>query len=201
MLQNRTILLPIGTRVETYLVYQTDLQAQPVISRCRHALGSLKYLPRSPGLDPDLCPRTNTGSLGPCWDKEEQIESMLVPLTPEIMVSRNSHFSFNGQSYPGHRVPSSHVCRRMMCLKPMEVSCPSLAHRCTSSCNGSNHSTRLRNDGNCNAHSLYKGPWVKNRWWLDIALQTTSTSSSSTFHLHMSNNKLRFIFPYFVSGV
>ena len=62
--------------------------------------------------------------------------------------------SSNGQGCPDHRVPSSHVCRRMMCLKPLEVTRPSLAHRYTSPCNGSSHRARLYNDGHCNARIL-----------------------------------------------
>ena len=117
------------------------------------------------------------------------LSSTHVPDTPCFI-----YFSFNGQSGPDHRVPSSHVCQRMMCLKPLEVTHPFLAHRCTSLRNGSSHSTCLHNDGNCSAHNLYKGLWVKNRWWLAITPRTTSTSTSSTCHLHMSNKKLRFLF-------
>ena len=102
------------------------------------------------------------------------------------------YFSFNGQGCPDHRVPCSHVCRRMMCLKPLEVTRPSLAHRCTSPCNGSSHRVRLCNDGDYNAYSLYKGMWAKHRWWLTIVPWTTSASSSSTFHLHMSNSNRDF---------
>ena len=69
------------------------------------------------------------------------------------------YFSFNGQSFPDHRVPSSHGCWRMM--KPLEVTRPSLTHRCTSPCSGSNHSARLHNEVNCSAYSLSKGLWVK----------------------------------------
>ena len=35
---------------------------------------------------------TDTGSSDPCWDKEEQITSVRVPLTSETMVSRNFGF-------------------------------------------------------------------------------------------------------------
>ena len=73
-----------------YPIYQTDLQAQPMVSRCRHAPGSLKYRPGSPSLDPDPCPRIDTGSSCPCLDKEEQIASVCVPLTLETVVSHNS---------------------------------------------------------------------------------------------------------------
>ena len=102
------------------------------------------------------------------------------------------YFSFNGQGCPDHRVPSSHVCQRMMCLKPLEVTRSSLAHRCTSSCNGSSHRARLCNDGDCSAYSLYKDPWVKHRWWLTIVPWTTSTSSFSTCHPHMSDSNRDF---------
>ena len=57
--------------------------------------------------------------------------------------------SSNGQGCPDHRVPPSHVCQRMMCLKPLEVTCPPLAYCCTSPCNGSNHRACLCNDGDC----------------------------------------------------
>ena len=125
---------------------------------------------------------------------------ILLPLSTSTHVSDAPcviHFFFNGQSYLDHRVPSSHVCWRMMCLKPLEVTRPSLAH-CTSLCNGSSHSARLRNDGN--AHSLFKGLWVKHKWWLAIASWMTSTSLPSTCHLHTSNEKLRSHFSYSVSG-
>ena len=36
------------------------------------------------------CPRTNTDSLGPWWGKEEQTESMNVPLMTRTKVSYNS---------------------------------------------------------------------------------------------------------------
>ena len=115
---------------------------------------------------------------------------ILLPLATSTRISDAScifYFSFNGQGCPDHRVPSSQVCRRMMCLKPLEVTCPSLTHHCTSPCSGSSHNTRLHNDGNCSAYSLYKGLWVKHRWWLTIILGITSTSSSSICHLHKSD--------------
>ena len=115
---------------------------------------------------------------------------IVLPLTTSTRISDAPcifYFSFNGQGCPDHRVPSSHVCRRMMCLKPLEVTYPSLARRCTSPCNGSSHRTLLCNDGDCSAYSLYKCLWVKHRWWLTIVPWTTSTSSSSTCHLHMSD--------------
>ena len=61
-----------------------------MISRRRQALGSLKYWLGSPSLNPNPCLRTDTGSLVLCWDKEEQIASVRVPLMPETMVPRNS---------------------------------------------------------------------------------------------------------------
>ena len=105
------------------------------------------------------------------------------------------YLSLNGQGYPDHRVPFSHVCRRMMCLKPLKVTHPSLVHRCTSPCSGSIHSACLHNDGNCSAYSLYKGMWFKHRWWLTIVPWMTSTSTSSIFHLHVldSNKVLKFL--------
>ena len=60
----------------------------------------------------------------------------------------------NGQGCPNHRVPSSHVCRRMMCLKPLKVTHFSLAHRCTSPCNGNSHRARLCNNGNYSTRIL-----------------------------------------------
>ena len=99
------------------------------------------------------------------------------------------YLSFNGQGCLDHRVPFSHVCQRMMCLKPLEVTCPSLTLRCTSLCKGSSHSTRMRNDGSCSTNSLQEGLLIKGWWWLIVALST-----SSTCHLNMSNQNLRFIF-------
>ena len=106
MLLNQTILLPIGARVETYPEESTDLPAQSEVSRCRHALRSLKSRPESSVLDLDLCPGlsglsviqlvpvphpgTDTGSPGPCWDKEEQIAFAHVPMMIGIEVSYNS---------------------------------------------------------------------------------------------------------------
>ena len=112
MLLNQTILLPIGARVETYPEESTDLLAQFEVSRRRHALRSLKSRPESPvldldlDLDLDLCPGlfglsviqlvpvphlgTDTGSLGPCWGKEEQIASAHVPMMIGTEVSHNS---------------------------------------------------------------------------------------------------------------
>ena len=104
---------------------------------------------------------------------------ILLPLSTSTHVSDAPcviYFSFNGQVCPDHRVPSSHVCRRMMCLKPLEVTCPSLDHCCTSPCSGSSHDARLHNDGNYSAYSLYKGLWVKHRWWLTIFPWMTSMS-------------------------
>ena len=121
----------------------------------------------------------------------------LIPLplstsTHALDASNVIYFSFNGQSCLDYRVPSSHVCQRKMIT--LEVTRPSLAHRCTSPCNGSSHSARLHNDVNCSTYSLSKGLWVKHRWWLTIFPWTTSTSSSSICYLHKSNSKLRFLF-------
>ena len=74
-----------------------------------------------------------------------------IPYAPCVIYSYS-----NGKGCPDHRVHSSHVCRRMMCLKPLEVTRPSLAYRCTSPYNGSSHDAQLHNDGNCSAYSLYK---------------------------------------------
>ena len=82
-----------------------------------------------------------------------------------------------------HRIPSSRECRRMMRLKPLEVTRPSLIPSCTSLCNG----------GKRRAHSLYKGMLIKTGWCLASAPWTTSTPSPSTWHLHMSNDNLIFL--------
>ena len=82
---------------------------------------------------------------------------ILLPLSTGTPISDAScviYSSSNGQGCPDHRVHSSHVCRRMMCLKPLEVTCPSLAHRCTNSCNDSSHRAHLCNDGDCSARIL-----------------------------------------------
>ena len=121
----------------------------------------------------------------------------LLPLVTSTRISDapcNFYLSFNGQGCPNHQVPSSHVWQRMMCLKPLEVTLPTLALHCTSSCKGSNHITRLRNDGSRSTNSLQEGLLIKGRWWLIVAPSTTSASSSSTCHLKMSNCKLRFLF-------
>ena len=105
---------------------------------------------------------------------------VLLPLSTNTHVPDAScviYFSFNDQGCPDHQVPSSHVCRRMMCLIPLEVTRPSLAHCCTSPCSGSSHDAPLHNDGNCSTYSLYKGMWYKHRWWLTIFPWMTSTST------------------------
>ena len=56
----------------------------------------------------------------------------------------------------------------------------SLAVCCTSLCNSSS----------CNPYSLNKGLLIKSRWCLTSTSWTSSTSSPSTSHLHMSNGKL-----------
>ena len=89
-----------------------------------------------------------------------------------------------------HRIPSSCECRRIMCFKPLEVIQTSLTPRCTSLCN----------IGKCNAHSLYKGLLIKTRWCLASAPWTTSTPSSSTCHLQMSNGNLIFIYLCSISS-
>ena len=106
---------------------------------------------------------------------------ILLPLSTSTHVSDALcvfYFSFNGQGCPDHRVPFSHVCRRMTCLKPLEVTRPSLAHRYISPCSGSSHNALLHNDVNCNTYSLSKGLWVKHKWWLAIFPWMTSTSMS-----------------------
>ena len=137
-------------------------------------------------------------SLKSSWNRSLPLPSRIRRRLILLPLSTNTHIpdalcviysSSNGQGYLDHRVPSSHVCWKMMCLKPLEITRPSLAHRFTSSCSGSNHSAHLHNDGNCNTYSPYKGLWVKHMWWLTIVLGTTSTSSSSIFHLHESNRK------------
>ena len=79
-----------------------------------------------------------------------------------------------------HRISSPCEYRRMMCLEPLEVTRTSLATCCTSLCNSSS----------CNPYSLNKGLLVKYWWCLTSTPWTTSTSSPSTSHLHMSNDKL-----------
>ena len=137
-------------------------------------------------------------SLKSSWNRSLLLLSRTIRRLILLSLSTSTHisdapcviyFSSNGQGCPDHRVSSSHVCRRMMCLKPLEVTCPCLAHCCTSPCSGSSHSAHLHNDGNCSAYSLYKGLWVKNKWWLTIVPRTTSTSSSLIFHPHKSNSK------------
>ena len=157
------------------------------------------HLPRlARSLDSALAPIATAPSLKSPWNRSLSLPSRIRRRSIFLPLSTSTHIleapcviysSSNGQGCLDHRVPSSHVCRRMMCLKPLEVTRPSLAHRCTNPCNGSSHSTRLHNDGNCSAYSLYKGLWVKQRWWLTIVLGTTSTSYSSIFHLHKSNSK------------
>ena len=53
-----------------------------------------------------------------------------------------------------HRVPSSLEGRRMMCLEPLEVTQPSLAHSCTILCNGGSHNTCLRNGSSRSTNSV-----------------------------------------------
>ena len=69
-----------------------------------------------------------------------------------------------------------------MCPKPLEVTRTSLATWCTSLCNSSSR----------NPYTLNKGLLVKHWWCLASTSWTTSTSSPSTSHLHMSNGKLKF---------
>ena len=82
-----------------------------------------------------------------------------------------------------HWIPSPGECRRMMCYKPLEVTCPPLSPSCTSLCNGSS----------CITHYLYKGLLIKHRW---SASRLILAFPSSTCHLHMSNNKFRFFFLF-----
>ena len=58
-------------------------------------------------------------------------------------------------SFP--QVPSSLEGQRMMCLEPLEVTRPSLAHGCTSLCNSGSHITRLCNSSSASTNSLYEG--------------------------------------------
>ena len=165
----------------------------------------LPRLVRSP--DSALALIVAAPSLKSSWNRSLLILSRIRRRLILLPLSTNTHildascviyFYFNGQSCPDHRVPSSHVCQRMM--KPLEVTRPSLAHRCTSPCSDSSHSARLHNDGNYSAYSLYKGLWFKHRWWLTIIPSMTSTSSSSICHLHKSNSLLDF-FSCLTSGV
>ena len=79
-----------------------------------------------------------------------------------------------------HRISSPCECQRMMHPKPLEVTKIFLSTCYTSLCDS------IR----CNTYILYKGPLikcrqlVKCRWCLTSAPWTSSTSSSSTSHLH-----------------
>ena len=83
-----------------------------------------------------------------------------------------------------HRISSPYECRRMMRPKPVEVTRTSLTICYASLCDSSYRNT----------YSLYKGLvikywWlVKCRWCLTSTPWTPSTSSSSTSHLHSSND-------------
>ena len=90
-----------------------------------------------------------------------------------------------------HRIPSSRECWRMMCLKPLEAIWPSLTPSCTSLGDGSS----------CNTNDLHKGLLVKNRWCLASNSWMTSTSSSSTCHLYMSNGNLDSFFHFILLTV
>ena len=81
-----------------------------------------------------------------------------------------------------HRISSPCECRRMMCLKPLEVTWTSLATCCTSLCNRNSR----------NPYILSKSLLDKRWWCLASTSWTPSTSSPSTSHLHMSNDKLIF---------
>ena len=135
----------------------------------------LPRLARSP--DSALALITITSSLKSPWNRSLPLPSQIRGRLILLPLSTSTHipdapcvinFSFNGQGCSDHRIPSSHVCQRMMRLKPLEVTRPSLAHLCSSPCNGSSHRAHLCNDGDCSAYSLYKGMWVKHRWWLTI---------------------------------
>ena len=84
-----------------------------------------------------------------------------------------------------HRISSPCECRRMMHSKPLKVTRTSLTTCYASLCDSSR----------CNTYSLSKGLlikyWrlVKCRWYLTNAPWTSSTSSSSTSHLHSLNDK------------
>ena len=128
---------------------------------------------------------------------------VLLPLsfnTHVLDAPRVIHFPFDGQDCPDHRVPSFHVCRRMMYLKPLEVTRSSLALRCTSLCKGSGHSTCLRNDGSRSTNSLQESLLIKGWWWLVVASWETPLFPSLTCHLRMSNGKLRFLSPCSISS-
>ena len=151
----------------------------------------LPRLARSP--DSALALIVVTSSLKSPWNRSLPLPSqirkrlILLPLSTSTYIPDAPcviYFSSNGQGCPDQGVPSSHVCRRMMCLKPLEVTRPSMAHHCTSSCSGSSHDSHLHNDGKCSTYSLYKGLWVKHRWWLTIFPWTTSMFVPYTFLLH-----------------
>ena len=85
-----------------------------------------------------------------------------------------------------HRISSPCKCWRMMCPEPLEVNRTSLATCCTNLCNSNN-----RNTYSLSKSLLIKSQWLVKRWWcLTSTSWTTSTSSPSTSHLHMSNGKL-----------
>ena len=87
-----------------------------------------------------------------------------------------------------HRISSPCECRRMVRSKPLEVTRTSLTTCYASLCNSSC----------CNTYSLSKGllikyrRLVKCRWCLTSAPWTSSTSSSSTSHLHNEHGRLNF---------
>ena len=123
-------------------------------------------------LDSALALIVSAPSLKSSWNRSLLILSRLRKRLILLPLSTSTHipdapcviyFSSNGQGCPNQLVSSSHVCRRMICLKALEVTRPSQAHRCTSSCSGSSHSARLHNDGNYNTYCLYKGLWFKHR--------------------------------------
>ena len=83
-----------------------------------------------------------------------------------------------------HRISSPCECRRMMCLKSLEVTRTSLTTCCISLCNSSCRNT----------YRLSKSLLVKYWWCLTSTPWTPSTSSSSTSHCPSTQFKWQFNF-------
>ena len=71
-----------------------------------------------------------TQSLKSLWNRSLLLLSQIRRRLILLPLSTNTHvsdalcviyFSFNGQGCPDHRVSSSYVCRRMMCLNPWRL--------------------------------------------------------------------------------
>ena len=91
----------------------------------------LPRLARSP--DSALALLTVAPSLKSPWNRSLPLPSQIRRRFILLLLSTSTHIpdalcviysSSNVQGCPDHRVPSSHVCRRMTCLKPLEVTRP-----------------------------------------------------------------------------